>query len=243
MNGAQSTKIMNSMLEFIRQHGNERVAEIKRQTQEDFVVQKEQLIQKEKQRLTNQFNKDLSIAEINLKIEKSAEQNKERIERMKAINELVEGLQKQAADNMQERLSSNEGEYAQILKQLLIQGLIKLIEPKVILRCRESDVDALEGVIDEAVSEYKELMLSQVKALEGKDDIPCAVTVDKNKFLPEFNQDDPTNSCLGGFVMYAKKNRIVCSQTLDDRLAMTYQQAIPQIRALLFPCLAKKKGE
>ena len=94
MNGAQSTKIMNSMLEFIRQHGNERVAEIKRQTQEDFVVQKEQLIQKEKQRLTNQFNKDLSIAEINLKIEKSAEQNKERIERMKAINELVEGLQK-----------------------------------------------------------------------------------------------------------------------------------------------------
>ena len=124
---------------------------------------------------------------------------------------------------MQERLSSNEGEYAQILKQLLIQGLIKLIEPKVILRCRESDVDTLEGVIDEAVSEYKELMLSQVKALEGKGDIPCAVTVDKNKFLPEFNQDDPTNSCLGGFVMYAKKNRIVCSQTLDDRLTMTYQ--------------------
>ena len=83
-------------------------------------------------------------------------------------------------------------------------------------------------------------MLSQVAALEGKDDIPCVVTVDDEKFLPEFNAQDPTNSCLGGFVMYAKKNRIVCSQTLDDRLSMTYQQAIPQMRAILFPSLAKK---
>lgn len=84
-------------------------------------------------------------------------------------------------------------------------------------------------------------MLSQVKALEGKDDIPCEVTVDQTRFLPEYNENDPTNSCLGGFVMYARKNRIVCSQTLDDRLAMTFQQSIPQMRAELFPSLAKKK--
>ena len=39
--------------------------------------------------------------------------------------------------------------------------------------------------------------------------------------------------------MYCKKNRITCSQTLDDRIAMTYQQAIPQIRVQLFPSLIK----
>ena len=83
-------------------------------------------------------------------------------------------------------------------------------------------------------------MLAQVKALEGKDDIPCVVTIDEKNFLPEYNPENPTQSCLGGFVIYAKKNRIVCSQTLDDRLAMTYQQAIPQMRAILFPSLAKK---
>ena len=83
-------------------------------------------------------------------------------------------------------------------------------------------------------------MLSQVAALEGKDDIPCVVIVDDNNFLPEYNAQDPTNSCLGGFVMYARKNRIVCSQTLDDRLAMTFQQSIPAMRATLFPSLTKK---
>lgn len=141
---------------------------------------------------------------------------------------------------MQRRLDSNKAEYAQLLKNLLIQGLIKLIEPRVVLRCRKSDVDALESVIEEAVATYKNLMLSQVKALEGKGDIPCTVTVDQKNHLPEYNADNPTNSCLGGFVIYAKKNRIVCSQTLDDRLSMTYQQAIPQMRAILFPSLAKK---
>lgn len=54
-------------------------------------------------------------------------------------------------------------------------------------------------------------MLAEVKALEGKDDIPCNVTIDEKNFLPEWNADDMSNSCLGGFKMYCKKNRIVCS--------------------------------
>lgn len=137
---------------------------------------------------------------------------------MKIINELVESIKKDAAVALAERMQENSEEYGELLKKLLVQGLIKLIEPKVTLRCREADVDLLEGVVDDAVAEYKEMMLSQVKALDGKEDIPCAVTVDKENFLPEYNPEDPTNSCIGGFVMYAKRNRIVCSQKLDDRI-------------------------
>ena len=161
---------------------------------------------------------------------------------MKRTNELVESLQNEAGVQMAVRLQNNQQEYAQLLKQLLIQGLIKLIEPKLTLRCRQSDVGVLSSIIDEAVAEYKQAMLSQVRALEGKEDIPCVVTVDDKNFLPELNESDPTNSCLGGFVMYARKNRIVCSQTLDDRLSMTFQQSIPQMRAALFPSLTKQRN-
>lgn len=66
---------------------------------------------------------------------------------------------------MHRRLQDNQAEYGELLKNLLIQGLIKLIEPRVILRCRKSDVDILQGVIDDAIEQYKRLMLSQVKAL------------------------------------------------------------------------------
>lgn len=209
---------MKGMIDFIRTQGKERVTQINQQMDTDFTVQSEKMIQAEKKRLNDQMLKDLQIAERDLKIEKSKNQNKERIHRMRRTNELVESLQAEAGVQMAQRLANNEGEYSELLKNLLVQGLIKLIEPKVTLRCRQSDVNILSGVIDDAVAQYKESMLSQVVALEGKDDIPCVVTVDDKNFLPELNTSDPTNSCLGGFVMYAKKNRIVCSQKLDDRL-------------------------
>ena len=204
----------------------------------DFTIQSEKMIQAEKKRLHDQMLKDLAMAERDLKIQRSKEQNKARIDRMKKTNELVESLQSAAALQMARNLtSSGNEEYATLLKKLLIQGLIKLIEPKITLRCRQSDVDVLNSIIDDAVNEYKSSMLDQVAALQGKSDIPCVVTVDDQHFLPEFNEQDPTNSCLGGFVMYARKNRIVCSQTLDDRLAMTFHQSIPDMRASLFPSL------
>ena len=62
----------------------------------DFTVQSEKMIQEEKRRLHDQMLKDLQIAERDIKIEKSKQQNKERIQRMQRINELVESLQNEA---------------------------------------------------------------------------------------------------------------------------------------------------
>ena len=83
-------------------------------------------------------------------------------------------------------------------------------------------------------------MISHVKALTGRGDIPCEVNIDEKLFLPSWNpgQDD---SCLGGFKIYANKNRTVCSQTLDDRMELVFQQAIPTIRETLFPSLRRAR--
>lgn len=127
---------MKGMIDFIRTQGKERVTQIHQQMDTDFTVQSEKMIQAEKKRLNDQMLKDLQIAERDLKIEKSKNQNKERIHRMRRTNELVESLQAEAGVQMAQRLANNEGEYSELLKNLLVQGLIKLIEPKVTLRCR-----------------------------------------------------------------------------------------------------------
>ena len=114
---------------------------------------------------------------------------------------------------MANKMRDDEDEYRTLLKELLIQGLIRLIESDVTLRCREDDVEILESIIDDAVSEYKQQMLAEVKALEGRDDIPCRVKVDKKNFLPAYNEEDPSHSCLGGFVMYCKKNLFLSSSS------------------------------
>jgi hypothetical protein len=86
-------------------------------------------------------------------------------------------------------------------------------------------------------------MLKEVAALTGKTTIPCIVLVDEKNFLPEWNPQDKNNSCLGGFMIFAKKNKIVCSQTLDDRMGLVFAQAIPQIRVTLFPSLRKPEKQ
>ena len=39
---------------------------------------------------------------------------------------------------------------------------------------------------------------------------------------------------MGGIQLRAQKERIVCNNTLDERLELCYQEALPEIRGLLF---------
>jgi len=163
----------------------------------------------------------------------------QRIERMRKVNEYVEALKKETKANMRQTLNDDQDAYKALLKSLLIQGLIKLIEPTVYIRLREADVELFEEIKDEAVSEYREMMVSQVKRFEGKDpeELPCNIIVD-TKFL-ESIEDNEQAGCLGGFKMFAKKGRIVCSQTLDDRIDLAFGVAVPAIRYKLFPSMRK----
>ena len=107
MNTTQADDILASMINFIKAHGQERIAEIKQQSEHDFTVGKEKMIEAERKRLTEQFKKDINIAEVNMKIERSAELNKTRIHKMAKTNELVESLQHEAKVKMAEKLKAN----------------------------------------------------------------------------------------------------------------------------------------
>lgn len=52
----------------------------------------------------------------------------------------------------------------------------------------------------------------------------------------------PTNHCppcsCGGVVVTSADGKIVCSNTLDDRLRITYQALLPEVRAVLFGAAA-----
>ena len=71
-------------------------------------------------------------------------------------------------------------------------------------------------------------------------DVPLKLILDNDRFLPEYDEQEGAESCLGGVVLHARKGRIVCSNTLDDRLQLVYMEAIPEIRRSLFPSFKKK---
>ena len=114
------------------------------------------------------------------------------------------------------------------------------MEPEVHIRCRRSDHALVEKVLTQAVDEYKALMKREVPRLKDKE-IPLTLILDSKKFLPEFNEksENPLDSCMGGILMHARMGRIVCTNTLDERLQLVNQEAIPLLREQLFPCLVK----
>merc|ERR1712048_740946 len=123
--------------------------------------------------------------------------------------------------------------HKELLKKLLLQGLIKLMEANIMISCRECDVDLIEEIKGDAISEYKTRMVEEVTALRGKDadDIPCNVVINTDKYLPSA-EDDEKNGYIGGFKMYAKKGKITLNQTLDDRVKLCQEVAIPTIRKM-----------
>jgi vacuolar-type H+-ATPase subunit E/Vma4 len=91
------------------------------------------------------------------------------------------------------------------------------MEPEVYIKCRKSDVELIRSVIDSAVTEYKGHMQREVKFFKGRE-VPCKVEIDTGRYLPEYDENEAVESVMGGLVLHAKKGRIVCSNTFDDRL-------------------------
>lgn len=92
MNDGEASSILKSMVQFIRNHGDERVATINKQADDEFTVQKESYIAEEKERILADIRDRLRKDEINLKIDRSKKENVLRIEKMRTVNQMIEKL-------------------------------------------------------------------------------------------------------------------------------------------------------
>ena len=154
MNEREADTILRSMVDFIRSHGEERVQMISKQADDEFTIQKENYITEEKDKIANEFKERLKKEEIHLKIEKSKKENAKRIENMRKTNELIQKLYKDARVTLVKHQKQKPDEYRNLLKNLILQGLIRLMEPEVNIRCRKSDAAIVERVMAEAANEY-----------------------------------------------------------------------------------------
>lgn len=121
MNPEEASQVLRSMVDFIRSHGKERVDTINKQALDEFTIQKEKYIAEEKERLTQEYKNRLQQDEIKLRIKKSAEQNAQRIKKMKTINTLVEKIYSEAKQKMASKQQSDGTAYKELMKNLIVQ--------------------------------------------------------------------------------------------------------------------------
>ena len=72
------------------------------------------------------------------KIFKSRKVNECRMSEMKVRFDMIERVQEDAKDNLLSQIKTPES-YKAVLKKLIVQGLIKLLEEEVEIRCLKSD--------------------------------------------------------------------------------------------------------
>jgi V-type H+-transporting ATPase subunit E len=127
--------------------------------------------------VVNDYKNKLAQDEIKLKIQRSASENSARIQKMKTVNSLIEKLYKDAKTKMITKQQSDKAMYKDLMKDLIVQGLIKLMEAEVHVRVRKSDLVVVMSIYEKATEEYKQLMKREVKLFHDRD-VPLKLIVE-----------------------------------------------------------------
>ncbi|XP_047339291.1 V-type proton ATPase subunit E-like [Impatiens glandulifera] len=224
MNDADVTRQIHQMVRFIRQEAEEKSNEIHLSAEEEFNIEKLQLVESEKKKIRQEYERKEKQVEIRKKIEYSMQLNASRIKVLQAQDDVVNYMKDAAAKELL-FVSQDHHTYRKLLKELIVQSLVRLKEPAVLLRCRKEDLHNLDHVLDSSIEEYAEKV----------DVDPSEIIVD-NVHLPPAPSHVNVHalSCSGGVVLASRDGKIVFENTLDARLDVVFRRKLPEIRKWLF---------
>merc|ERR1712080_349798 len=188
--------------------------EIDAKAEEEFNIEKGRLVQNQRLKIMEYYERKEKQVELQKKIQSSNMLNQARLKVLKHRDDHVASVMEEAKV-MLAGITRDKAKYSGILQQLLTQGLCQLLEPSLLIRCRQADQPLVEKIIPLSVADYK--------AKVGKD---CQVKLDTENWLGA----DKT----GGLEILAQKGKIKVDNTLEARLNMISQQILPSIRAKLF---------
>lgn len=202
---------------------------------EQIIAEARQKVQKEKNKNYSQAY-DLLLAEFEeremndttqRRLELSRKTNETRLDVQKHRSVLLAELKEETENRLREAIKDTK-KYRVLMKSLIFEGAVRMLESEVAILCREKDRKLVEGLFEEIEGEFAVFM----KANMGKD-IGTKFTVITEKAMEE--------SQIGGAVLYCNRYRTVFNNSLKSRLDLGFESSIPDIRRILFPKLAKKE--
>eukprot|EP01036_Dinobryon_divergens_P032963 gene32963-42656_t len=215
---ADSSRQIKQMVNFIMQEAHEKVNELKIKTDHDFNLEKQNLVHNGKLRIQEEYIQKEKDLEIEQRVSRSASVGSARVKKMKARDDLLESLKKETTEKLAVFCKSQD--YPSFVKKLIVQGLIKIEEQEVEIQCKAEDKAIVSKVLPEAIAEFKSLMTAAGHSVTPKVRLSDNVLSSK--------------TTTGGVVLTALNNRIVLSQTVDERLTIVYTDILPSVRSGLF---------
>ncbi|PSK33531.1 V-type proton ATPase subunit E [Elsinoe australis] len=214
MSDDQVAAELRKMTAFIRQEALEKAREIQLKADEEFSIEKAQLVRSSTSQIDAEYEKKFKQAGMSQQITASTLANKTRLRLLSARQELLDDLFEQARKKLSD-FSKDEKKYQGTVKNLLLEGLYALNENKVLVRCRKRDTELVKRAAEEAKKEYKQNMKKDVE-----------VTVDEKERLPE--------DSAGGISILNGTGKIDINNTFEERLHLLETDALPSLRTTLF---------
>ncbi|XP_027342654.1 V-type proton ATPase subunit E-like isoform X2 [Abrus precatorius] len=212
MNDTDVSKQIQQMVRFIHQEAEEKANEISVSAEEEFNIEKLQLVEAEKKKIRQEYERKERQVEIRKKIEYSMQLNASRIKVLQAQDDVISSMKEAASKELLHvsHHSHHHHVYRNLLKDLIVQSLLRLKEPSVLLRCRKHDQHLVEHVLDSAVKEYAD------KANVD----PPEIIVDNQVYLPpgpsHHNAHDPYCSLVGWCWLLVMERLFVKTLLMQD---------------------------
>jgi len=213
LSDADVQKQIKHMMAFIDQEANEKAEEIDAKAEEEFNIEKGRLVQQQRVKIMEYYERKEKQIELQKKIQNSNLLNNGRLRVLKSREDQIVALR----DDARKQLAglAQKADYKNLLEGLIVQGLYQLIEDVVVIRCRQKDIGLVQDVLPRAIANFQKATKRDVK-----------VNVDPVNFLgPEI---------AGGVELFTQNGKIKVENTLESRLELICQQMLPELKEMLF---------
>ena len=213
------------MERMLRQNAHEKAFELQVLAQRAFEQEKSRIVFEGRQQIKTDIDEKMKKLNQDMNIERSQKINESRLIKMKERNLCLLEVKALMAERLKLVMKNERSRYLATVKNLILQSMIKLLEPTLQVKCRKEDVKDIQGMVSDLQSQYSKFMLNET----GRE-YECNLEVLTDNFMT-----DAQDKGCGGVMLYTENNRIVVSNTLNARLDLAFEEMLPLIRQSLFP--------
>ena len=199
------------MINFIIFEAESKEREIHSNAEQECEREKSTYIDKERKKIDADFQRKVKEAEVKKRIAYSQALSSSRLQLLEAEDAHVQTLMKMVEQQLAEETKKDS--YEGLLEKLILEGIKKVEDTDITVKCRASDADKVKSAISRIL----------------KDNSTWTITLDDKEYL-----DD---SVIGGVTIGSHGDKIVCNNTLEHRTVAALTVSLPLIRKTIFPSL------
>ncbi|KAL7715954.1 Vacuolar ATP synthase subunit E [Entamoeba marina] len=208
---ADISRQLQQMIKFIEFEAQSKEQEIRSNAEQECEREKAVFIDKERKKLEADYARKVKQAEVKRRITYSQELSSSRLNLLKEEDKFIQQLLGEVKAKLVEE--TKKGSYEQLLVKLIVEGVKKVDDNDVTIRCLEADLNYVKKAVETAKKE-----LSGVK-----------ITLDEVFYLED--------KAIGGVAISSLGDHIVCNNTLERRANAALTASLPKIRSIVFPSL------